>query len=242
MPSIASQPWEMPMDTTLETRVRSVYPDFFVRRSGATVCDVPIATGDGWYPIFMSLFRALRELSDYSGARFMGLQIKQKFGRLRVWCINHHAPDFDTAQLGHLLVDTAEFISASTCEICGEPGSLIKVNYWCRTRCAKHVNGCELSAGDLQELVPRLIQAPEPVLDLSLLSPQGLIEQWPDGDGSKFHLSLTTYRSMPNYLGARLSDIECAQPIGWFNSDDEATAASEQYGCRTIVRVTGAYE
>lgn len=218
------------MDHMLEMRVRAEYPTFFVKR-GDRVSDVAIATGDGWYPIFISLFRALSELAAYSSASFMGLQVKEKFGRMRVYFSNHNIPDSDALALAYLFVDTAEFLSGCTCEICGAAGSLTKVNHWVRVRCAQHVNDREPSVDDLPQIVSRLLDAPIPVLDCSLLPPQGRLETSPDERDSRLRLSLITYRSMQSYLGARVSDIEISQEIGWFESSSDAVVAAQKHGC-----------
>ncbi len=112
-------------------------PVFFAERK------LTIAAGYGWYPLLISLFRALGELAAYFGAQFTGSQIKEKFGQLRVYLSTRNNPDPDTKEIATLLVDTAEFLSGHQCEICGEVGSLHKVGYWYRVRCARHVNNQE---------------------------------------------------------------------------------------------------
>jgi hypothetical protein len=218
------------MDNVLEMSVRRAYPDFFATKPGSLVWTPTIAAGDGWYPILISLFVALRELAAYSGATFTGDQLKEKFGHLRVYFSTHNTEDADVAELADLFIQAAEFYSKSTCEICGNEGSLVTENYWYRVRCTAHTDVTERSASDWPRVF-RLIEAPQPTLDFSLLSPHGRIEKLSEEGPNNLRLSLVTYRSMENYIGARINDIQMVQEIGLFDSAPEAITVAKHYGC-----------
>lgn len=218
------------MDDLLEKRVREIYPDFFVTKPGPMIWTPCIATGDGWFPILISLFRALGELAAYSGATFIGQQIKEKLGQLRVYFSTHNIEDSDVMQLASLFIQSAEFYSGCMCEICGNTGSLARDNGWLRVRCAAHRSTTEFSADDWPQLL-NIIEMPEPILDFSLLSPRGRIEKLSEEGPNNLRLSLVTYRSLENYIGARMGDLEIVREIGLFDSSIECIDAAQHYGC-----------
>lgn len=79
--------------------------------------------GKGWWPILADLFNRLRA----AGWNGDVSQIKEKFGRLRVYLCEANK-DWDR------LVDEAELKSHWTCEDCGCPGKR-RPTGWIRTLC-----------------------------------------------------------------------------------------------------------
>jgi hypothetical protein len=78
---------------------------------------------DGWYGIIWDLFLSLEPLSaglDPTGPAFEVVQVKEKFGGLRVG-----VSQMDDAI--HLAIASARERSVKTCEICGNPGSLNEI-------------------------------------------------------------------------------------------------------------------
>lgn len=63
---------------------------------------------------------------------FRIVQIKQKFGRLRVQLSNECTQEMKAA------IDEAEEASVVTCETCGTSGILADRNGWTSVKCAQH--------------------------------------------------------------------------------------------------------
>ena len=80
--------------------------------------------GDGWFKIIAALSKKLAQ-----DKRIEIYQIKEKFGRLRVY----YSPFTDEAEM---LVKVAERLCSKTCEVCGELGSLNKRG-WLSVLCPK---------------------------------------------------------------------------------------------------------
>ena len=86
------------------------------------------ACGNGWYPILWELFTAIeRELGPEPGD-FLVVQVKEKFGRLRVY-VEPSCPAVEE------LIRAAKEKARRTCERCGQPGVLREDRSWWRTLC-----------------------------------------------------------------------------------------------------------
>jgi hypothetical protein len=87
----------------------------------------PFECGDGWYSILEELGLEL----EGTKKPITILQIKEKFGTLRVY-LDPSDPAVQSA------VDYAEEQSARVCEKCSKPGSLCRSPYgWFRTLCVE---------------------------------------------------------------------------------------------------------
>lgn len=82
--------------------------------------------GNGWE----SLLAPIIAEADRCGAELS--QVKEKFGRLRVY---FHPGQADTDVLEEL-IDQAERESGRICEMCGKPGVLMTTGSWLKTLCA----------------------------------------------------------------------------------------------------------
>ena len=89
-----------------------------------------IETREGWNAILKTFYSILEH---YGKLRedFKILQIKEKFGTLRIYAVN--SDEFIDG-----VIFFAENMSAYTCEICGGVGKGVVKNNWIRTRCALH--------------------------------------------------------------------------------------------------------
>lgn len=88
---------------------------------------------DGWLPIIAELFQQIAEREQLQPELVTILQVKQKFGSLRVY-LTPAEPYAD-------LVAAAEKKAAHTCEICGAPGTLCRTkNGWWETVCSMHAD------------------------------------------------------------------------------------------------------
>lgn len=87
------------------------------------------AVGPGWTAILKRLHADVQALApDYQV-----MQIKEKFGALRIYLTYPHEPDVAVQDLVH----AAEIESETTCEQCGQPGTLVG-KYWLQTLCEEH--------------------------------------------------------------------------------------------------------
>ena len=85
--------------------------------------------GDGWYDILDHLCGAIKE-HTYDSDEVTVDQVKEKFGRLRFYLSRED-------DVIHGMVSMAEYMSAHTCEICGERGQL-RTGSWLVTLCDMH--------------------------------------------------------------------------------------------------------
>lgn len=90
----------------------------------------------GW----VALLEATMEQLDALAPGWLVVQVKQKFGGLRLYVELPEDLETSSRALAHSLVGDAERESFSACDVCGEPGTLTQVreNYW-QTRCGSHV-------------------------------------------------------------------------------------------------------
>lgn len=81
--------------------------------------------GDGWYGLIYSMCKELEAIGG-----FEPLQIKQKYGTLRVYgnCADER---------GYEIIDKYEELSATVCEECGENGSEREIGGWLISMCKK---------------------------------------------------------------------------------------------------------
>jgi hypothetical protein len=90
---------------------------------------------DGWFDILRRLCEDLEplvaEFEQASGRQFEVLQVKEKFGGLRIHV--NHVNDGIRRRL-----EAAEQESFHTCEVCGQPGTL-REDSWIKTVCDEHV-------------------------------------------------------------------------------------------------------
>jgi hypothetical protein len=91
---------------------------------------------DGWFDILWWLCGDLEplvaEFEQTTGSQFEILQVKEKFGGLRIHV--NHANDAILQR-----IETAIQESLHTCEICGQPGTLYE-NSWIKTLCDEHAD------------------------------------------------------------------------------------------------------
>ena len=63
---------------------------------------------------------------------YRAVQIKEKFGGLRVYLALAGTPEMEKA------ISEAEAESFRTCDVCGKPGKGISIRGWMLTRCDEH--------------------------------------------------------------------------------------------------------
>jgi hypothetical protein len=89
--------------------------------------------GDGWFDIIDSLCSLLMIESEMTEGVVppRATQVKEKFGTLRFYV--DQASDYQ-----YKLIERAERMSKTTCEVCGEPGALDGSRSWIKTLCDEH--------------------------------------------------------------------------------------------------------
>jgi hypothetical protein len=83
--------------------------------------------GDGWMDRIYRLSQAISLHAESFGLDIVATQVKEKFGTLRFYVDGGDEEVFR-------LIDAAEQESATICEVCGAPGTLV-MKGWCSTRC-----------------------------------------------------------------------------------------------------------
>jgi hypothetical protein len=88
-----------------------------------------IEHNDGWFDLLWRLFEGIEKILEQDSG-FRILQIKEKFGSLRIYT------NF-TSDLIDTLINKAELESEKICEDCGKKGKIINYNGWLRCQCSK---------------------------------------------------------------------------------------------------------
>ena len=108
------------------------YPKLFSGRCKYIECC------DGWFSIINRLCLQLQYQTDFHGApQLVVAQVKEKFGTLRFYV------DGGPSERQYACIDRAEYLSARTCEVCGDEG-LPRQGGWIKVLCDKHANGSEV--------------------------------------------------------------------------------------------------
>ena len=88
----------------------------------------PLECGVGFHELIYRMCVEITELYEDNIDKISILEIKEKFGGLRV------TPSTSNKELDDI-IEEYEQLSKSTCEICGAEGKLIKDGYWIKVRC-----------------------------------------------------------------------------------------------------------
>jgi hypothetical protein len=79
---------------------------------------------EGWRELIDDAFEAVEEvLSQHSGGNFWIVQVKEKFGALRIYFREEGMPPEVSARLQEIMINV-EARSRAICEICGAPARL----------------------------------------------------------------------------------------------------------------------
>lgn len=110
----------------LIAELRQSFPRYFEKLWG-------VECYDGWLPIIAELFQQIAEREQLQPELVTILQVKQKFGSLRVY-LTPAEPYAD-------LLAAAAKKTAHTCEICGAPGKICSTkDRWWQTVCSMHAD------------------------------------------------------------------------------------------------------
>lgn len=107
------------------------YPELF----SEDYCGLEINTG--WYTLVDTMCRTIVSYNVFMTKKdpyyepVKIVQIKEKFGSLRVYC------DGGDSYIDGM-VHMAEEMSTNICELCGKPGKVVITGSWLMTRCEEH--------------------------------------------------------------------------------------------------------
>jgi len=157
------------MDKELDDYLCNKYPKIFVERTLPPIRSCMgrgFEHGNGWFILLDILFSNIQEYIDYTNShniqnneflvpQFIALQVKEKFGRLRVY----YTPTDNTYILG--LINMASDMSSHICEICGASGADVgTTSEWIRTLCRKCANKNDriIELSDYTQLMRKVIE------------------------------------------------------------------------------------
>ncbi len=123
------------MDIELEDKLVKAFPNLFSRIREIAAVEKQFfgcACGDGWFTLVYSvcaLMNGHTTSAAYKGPAVKILQIKEKFGALRIYY--EGGDDYINGA-----VDLAEMLSTKICDVTGAPGTLCrKPSGWLQTLC-----------------------------------------------------------------------------------------------------------
>jgi 5'(3')-deoxyribonucleotidase len=94
-------------------------------------CDI------GWFDIIDEALKGILEIAYEEDDNIQVVQIKEKFGGLRIYYDLESEIDEDRVRRLEDIVYNAESLSYKTCEVCGEEGKVRKGG-WIKTLCDEH--------------------------------------------------------------------------------------------------------
>lgn len=141
------------MNEANQTSIKSAYPDLFrISRSNPTAIQYRgIECGDGWLEIVQQFCADITAIAANDGLTINTenypkfLQIKEKFGNLRIY-MNLAGLSSAGLDLARDKIFQAEGSSLGVCERCGEPGELRKSSWW-HVKC----DACETLAATMDK-------------------------------------------------------------------------------------------
>lgn len=123
------------MDQIFENHFCTRYPEIFRTRGDESAPYFGFDCRNGWFELLDATCTLIqkhqKDQKDQLCAPVIASQVKEKFGTLRFYY--RGGDDY----IGRL-IDLAEYLSESICDVCGKPGRTLERNKWLRTRCPSH--------------------------------------------------------------------------------------------------------
>jgi len=152
------------MSPELASQLFKTYPELYRARLGAG--DLPIKVWgieceDGWFQLISDLSAELVETATRTGKDAAAsdwpevIQVKQKFGELRVYLSQPNA-NYDPA------LEAYRLRSRQTCEVCGQPGEIKRTRRRSVTTCLRHSPPQTQSATSVPPVWIKALDEPEP--------------------------------------------------------------------------------
>lgn len=115
-----------PLELGLVSRYSSLFGDQSSAQNGFT-----FECANGWFDLIAANLKLVERYAELERLKVEITQVKEKFGLLRVY---HRGGD----EVVDRLLDIAELVSASICNVCGAQGSVVEHQGWLRARCHLH--------------------------------------------------------------------------------------------------------
>lgn len=87
---------------------------------------------DGWTNLIEAALRFMSRYSEIMSIAVRVVQVKEKFGLLRIYTTGGD-------EYVDLVADILELVSGTVCECCGRHGSTASLEGWVQTRCNQHL-------------------------------------------------------------------------------------------------------
>lgn len=117
-------------DSVIKEMFFQKYPHLFGKHT------FDFSTSPGWFKNISNLIEEL--ISNEYDKEIKIVQVKEKFGGLRFYCRINEGSTLEYSKISEI-ISKYDDLCYKTCELCGEPGELIKGG-WYKTRCEKHKN------------------------------------------------------------------------------------------------------
>ena len=124
------------MKPELTQKLYDTYSSLFVGKNETVMTNLMpfgLECGDGWYKIIDQACAHLLQLAEYQGNYPKFMQIKSKFGGLRMYMAG-------ATELQYIIVKYTETQSHHICEACGEGGHMRSSKHWVSVLCDKHAH------------------------------------------------------------------------------------------------------
>jgi hypothetical protein len=133
------------MRDELEQKLIQKYPELFADKdkppTQSLMC-FGCECDDGWFNILDNMCRLIHEHLKDKDYPYRFTQIKEKFGTLRVY-------DNGSDKYIFGVIDMAESMSHTTCEVCGNMARTKAAGIWLKTLCEHHAK--EMNYSELKE-------------------------------------------------------------------------------------------
>jgi len=121
------------MSPELEDQLVRKYPELFVGRNKPlteSLMAFGCECGDGWFVLLDQMCACIAQHVATSPPErsYQFVQIKEKYGGLRVYDLGHDDTIFG-------IISLAEAMSYRICELCGQAAHLTAAGFWVRTLC-----------------------------------------------------------------------------------------------------------
>ncbi|GGK02383.1 antitoxin Xre/MbcA/ParS toxin-binding domain-containing protein [Pseudomonas matsuisoli] len=85
----------------------------------------------GWFGLVYAALGILNSYKKHRDQKIIVVQIKEKFGKLRIYCGGTNA-------FSEIALEIIEMVSGHVCECCGAEGELANDRGWLNVRCGEH--------------------------------------------------------------------------------------------------------
>lgn len=117
----------------IHAKFRKDFPLLMHQKEGTSFTRFGLEVAAGWYPLVYELLGFLDDLQQLTGKAIEIRQIKEKYGELRLYM---NLPGMFVEE--DILEGVFEFLSSTTCDVCGAPGKPLSIKGYDTVRCPAH--------------------------------------------------------------------------------------------------------